>query len=101
MARRSVRPKSRPREQSLAGPIRLSRFQLILRPHGAKPASGRVWCASPGTSDLRRIRSARVIEAAITGDIPAGFAERIAAHKAELIVKAPNVASRKASEMAL
>jgi transketolase len=40
-------------------------------------------------------------EAAIAGDIPSSFAERFAAYKAELVAKAPNVASRKASEMAL
>ena len=40
-------------------------------------------------------------KAAMAGDIPAGFAERMAAYKAELVAKAPNVASRKASEMAL
>src|SRR5208282_1374604 len=35
-------------------------------------------------------------EAAIAGDIPAAFAERMAAYKADLVAKAPNVASRKA-----
>ena len=40
-------------------------------------------------------------KAAVAGDIPAGFAERMAAYKAALVAKAPNVASRKASEMAL
>ena len=40
-------------------------------------------------------------EAAISGGIPADFAERMAAYKADLVAKAPNVASRKASEMAL
>jgi transketolase len=40
-------------------------------------------------------------EAAIRGDIPTGFPERIAAHKVELVANAPSVASRKASEMAL
>ena len=40
-------------------------------------------------------------KAAIAGDIPAGFAERMAAYKADLVAKAPTVASRKASEMAL
>ncbi len=40
-------------------------------------------------------------KAAIAGDIPAGFADRMAAYRAELVAKAPNVATRKASEMAL
>ena len=40
-------------------------------------------------------------EAAIAGDLPQGFAERITAFKRELVAKAPNVASRKASEMTL
>ena len=40
-------------------------------------------------------------EAAISGDLPASFAERFAAYKADLVAKAPNVASRKSSEMAL
>nr|WP_113889294.1 transketolase [Roseiarcus fermentans] len=40
-------------------------------------------------------------EAAIAGDLPADFAETMAAYKADLVAKAPNVASRKASEMAL
>ena len=40
-------------------------------------------------------------EAAIAGDLPGDFAERMAAYKRELVAKAPNVATRKASEMAL
>ena len=40
-------------------------------------------------------------EAAIAGDLPADFAERMGAYKRDLVAKAPNVASRKASEMAL
>jgi transketolase len=40
-------------------------------------------------------------KAAIAGDIPEDLGERMAAYKAELVAKAPNVASRKASEMAL
>ena len=40
-------------------------------------------------------------KAAMAGDIPPGFPERMAAYKGELVAKAPNVASRKASEMAL
>ncbi len=40
-------------------------------------------------------------EGAISGDLPADFADRMAAYKADLVAKAPNVASRKASEMAL
>ncbi len=46
-------------------------------------------------SDSARFR------AAIAGVIPAGFSERMSAYKADLIAKAPSVASRKASEMAL
>ena len=40
-------------------------------------------------------------EAAIAGNLPADFSERMAAYKRDLVAKAPNVASRKASEMAL
>ncbi len=40
-------------------------------------------------------------KAATAGDIPAEFAGRMAAYKADLVAKKPNVASRKASEMAL
>jgi transketolase len=40
-------------------------------------------------------------KAAMEGDIPGGFAEKMASYKAELVAKAPSVASRKASEMAL
>ena len=40
-------------------------------------------------------------KAAIAGEIPSGFAERMSAYKADLVAKAPSVASRKASEMAL
>ena len=42
-----------------------------------------------------------LFEAAVAGDIPADFADKMAAYKADLVAKAPNVASRKASEMAL
>jgi transketolase len=40
-------------------------------------------------------------EAAIAGDLPRDFPERMATYKRDLVAKAPNVASRKASEMAL
>ncbi|HXZ17670.1 MAG TPA: transketolase [Roseiarcus sp.] len=40
-------------------------------------------------------------EAAVAGDLPKDFAVPMTAYKAELVAKAPNVASRKASEMAL
>ncbi len=40
-------------------------------------------------------------EAAIAGDLPENFAERMAGYKRELVAKAPYVASRKASEMTL
>jgi transketolase len=40
-------------------------------------------------------------KAAMAGAIPAHFAHRIAAFKADLVARKPNVASRKASEMAL
>ena len=40
-------------------------------------------------------------EAAIAGDFPENFAERMAGYKRELVAKAPYVASRKASEMTL
>ncbi len=40
-------------------------------------------------------------KAATAGDIPADFASRMTAYKADLVAKKPNVASRKASEMAL
>ncbi len=40
-------------------------------------------------------------KAAMSGDLPADFTAHMAAFKAELVAKAPNVASRKASEMAL
>ena len=42
-----------------------------------------------------------LFEAAVSGDLPADFSQRMAAYKADLVAKAPNVASRKASEMAL
>ncbi|WP_370853126.1 transketolase [Oceanibacterium hippocampi] len=40
-------------------------------------------------------------EAALSGKLPAAFAEQMAAYKAELAAKAPRVATRKASQMAL
>ena len=40
-------------------------------------------------------------KAAVAGEIPAAFTERMSAYKADLVARAPSVASRKASEMAL
>ncbi len=40
-------------------------------------------------------------QAAIAGDLPENFAERMAAYRRDLVAKAPNVATRKASEMTL
>ncbi len=50
---------------------------------------------------LRSHKDCARFKAAMSGDVSEGLAERMAAYKADLVAKAPNVASRKASEMAL
>jgi transketolase len=50
---------------------------------------------------LRSHKDCARFKAAMSGDVPESLVERMAAYKADLVAKAPNVASRKASELAL